>query len=114
MLTGAPPDAVATFPAAHPVVGDLDIYDDGNEATVAIDDITHGHFNPHDPALSEKEIAARVTDDVLCFLEAMFADRVLLWKVQGGAGGWMPLDRKSDPMLPLDAQKYVWSGPWAG
>ncbi|MHC9539942.1 MAG: hypothetical protein AB9903_10520 [Vulcanimicrobiota bacterium] len=43
LRTGAPPGLIAVFPAAHPEVGDLTIYDDGEEATVCIGTITHGH-----------------------------------------------------------------------
>jgi hypothetical protein len=34
----------ATFPAAHPDVGDLCIDDDGVELTISVGQLTHGHF----------------------------------------------------------------------
>lgn len=42
-----PPHAIATFPAAQPEVGRVLVYDDGDEVTVLIEKITHGHFNPY-------------------------------------------------------------------
>jgi len=42
--TGTPPGPIAVFPASHPEVGDLSIYDDVEEATVSIGMITHGHY----------------------------------------------------------------------
>ena len=35
---------VATFPAAHPEVGDLQISDDEDELTISVGSLTHGHF----------------------------------------------------------------------
>jgi hypothetical protein len=38
---------VATFPAAHPEVGDLLIDDDVDELTISVGSLTHGHFSPN-------------------------------------------------------------------
>ena len=46
---------VAIFPSKCSEVGDVTIWDDGHEATVVIEHITHGHFNPYDESLSESE-----------------------------------------------------------
>ena len=45
-----PPQPIATFPAAQEAVGKVFVYDDGDEVTVAIEKITHSHFNPYNPA----------------------------------------------------------------
>src|SRR5688572_20645563 len=74
----SPPQAIATFPSAQPNVGRVLVYDHGHEATVLIEKITHGHFNPYDDELSESERDEMVTDDVIDFLKALFSDRVLL------------------------------------
>ena len=110
---GSPPDPIAVFPAKHPGVGDLSIYDDGDEATVLIGEITHGHFNPYDAALTQEEAEARVTDEVLEFLGDLFADRYLLWKSRdNGSGGWQHLDYIDKPIRPRKNTDYfVWSGP---
>jgi hypothetical protein len=113
LRAASPPDPVATFPAAHPAVGDLSIWDDGGEAMVAVGDITHGHFNPNDGSLTPEQVAERVAADVLGFLEDLFADRILLWKSPaGGSGGWVVLG--NDEALSLmdgDDLTFTWSGP---
>ena len=111
LRVGAPPDPIAIFPARHPGVGDLSIYDDGDEVTVSIGEITHGHFNPYDADLTQEEAEAEVTDEVLGFLEDLFADKYLLWK-SGGSGGWQHLDYVERPLRPRkNADYFVWSGP---
>jgi hypothetical protein len=110
---GSPPDPIAIFPAKHPRVGDLSISDDGDEVTIYIGDITHGHFHPYDPSLAQEEIDARVTDEVLEFLADLFADRYLLSKSrQDGSAGfeYWDLDRGSIQREP-DTDYFTWSGP---
>jgi hypothetical protein len=89
--------ASIVVPAAHPGVGDLTIMDDGDELTVYVGDITHGHF----------ESAAKVVE----FLEWLFADRVLMWRVWTG-GGWQlepaPVTSRNGFTL---RRWYVWSRP---
>lgn len=106
-------NVVGAFPAVHPEVGDVTIWDDGDEATVGVGEITHGHFNPYDEGLSEKEIADRVTSDVVEFLDDLFADRVLLWKSPDGrSGGWRILDNDTPySLMGGDDLTYLWSGP---
>src|SRR6185295_18181831 len=92
LSTGFPPDPIAIFPAIHPAVGNVSIWDEGEEATVAIGTITHGHFNPYDASIDDEQRAKLVAEDVVAFLEALFADRVLLWKsADGQSGGWQIL-----------------------
>ncbi len=105
---------IVVFPAKHSDVGELEIWDDGDEATISIGEITHGHFNPYKPELNQDEIDTEVTEMVLDFLEDMFADRILLWKARkGGSGGWQQLDF-TEPLMEQskDADYYVWSGPY--
>jgi hypothetical protein len=114
LRTGEPPDAIAVFPAAHPDVGDVMIYDDGNEATVGIGTITHGHFGWADSKRMEAEIAQSVTDEVVRFLTDLFADRIVLWKSSGGAGGWWMVGRDNTlSIMEVDDPTYLWSGPVA-
>ncbi len=109
---------VAVFPAKCSEVGDVTIWDDGDEATVMIENITHGHFNPYDESLSEEERDRRVTEEVCDFLDALFRDDVLLW-TSDRAGGWARLDlckdgEKEDDLisgLKKGAKYFVWSGP---
>src|SRR5258707_9614723 len=91
----SPPQPIATFPAAQAAVGRVLIYDDGDEATVLIENITHGHFNPYDEKLSDAQRDEIVTEDVINFLKALFSDRVLLHSsADNRTGGWTRLDLK--------------------
>ena len=111
---GFPPDPIAVFPAKDPSVGDLSIYDDGDEVTISVGEITHGHFNPYDATLTQEEAEAEITDEVLGFLEDLFADKYLLWKSRdNGSGGWQHLDYADKPIQPRKNTDYfVWSGPY--
>jgi hypothetical protein len=113
MRTGVPPDPIAVFPAMHPEVGEVKIWDDGDEATIEIGRITHGHMNPYGASMSEDEVAREVTRQVVEFLEDLFTDRVLLWvSADGRSGGWKVLSdtvETSDP--PRGTCIFVWSGP---
>jgi hypothetical protein len=111
MQPGRSSNEVAIFPAVHPEVGDVTIWDDGYEATVEIGDITHGHFNPYDDSLSSEQVPKRVSDDVVEFLQDMFEDKVLLWKARDGrSGGWCMLEQ-NDSLMEGDVLTYLWSGP---
>lgn len=114
LRVGSPPNPVAVFPANHPSIGDLLIYDDGDEATVSIGEITHGHFNPYDATLTREEAETKVIDEVLGFLDDLFADKYLLWKSRdNGSGGWQHLDYTDGPVRPREKTDYfVWSGPF--
>jgi hypothetical protein len=108
---GSPPNPIATFPAVHPEIGDLIIYDHGSEATVYVGNFTHSHFNPYDSALSQDEIDEIVTEDVLGFLEELFSDRVLLWKAnEGFGGGWERNFVGKVPSAQSHISYFVWSG----
>lgn len=112
MRVSASPDPAVVFPAACTEVGDLQIYDDGDEATVVIGNVTHHHPNPYDPTMSPRERAEWVTQEVVAFLRALFDDRVLLWSHnQGkGGGGWMqPYEGVIPNEAPRGADMCVWS-----
>ena len=102
------------FPAAHPEVGDVIIWDDGSEATVEVGSM-HGHFNPYNSQLSDAEVAEAVTEAVIDFLTSLFSDCVVLYRSpnQKHFGGWHVFD---EPVRAIPAeyrgyQVYVWSGP---
>jgi hypothetical protein len=102
-------EPVASFPAAHPEVGDLRIDDDGDELTIAVGQLTHGHFAPrscHRPAHEREE---ELIERVLAFLDEVFHDRVEFWTA-GKFGGWHP--RGAEPLAPRpNMRRFVWSGP---
>lgn len=115
MRSGSSDTEIAVFPAAHPEVGDLAIWDEEDEVTLGIGTITHGHFNPYDESLSSEAVAKSVTDEVLEFLEALFADRVVLSKSRDGrSGGWRMLENNEELSLQTyetTLLTYLWSGP---
>ena len=108
-----PPNPVAVFPAVCPAVGAVMVFDDGDEATVVIENITHHHVDCYDPDLSDDDRVKWIADDVVGFLRQLFADRVFLWsRNQGkGGGGWRrPFDGGIPDDVPEDADIFVWSG----
>jgi len=108
---GTSGNQIAVFPAIHPEVGDVTIWDDGDEVTIGIGEITHSHFNPYDDSLTSDQIAEQVTEEVSEFLQDLFEDRILLWKsLNGRSGGWQVLGRGDDSPRG-DNLTYLWSGP---
>ena len=109
LVVGDPPGVVAWFPGLHPGIRGVSIYDEGDELTVAVDDITHGHFAEYDPTLPEDEHERRIVEAVVEFLSELFADRVAVWGRNDGRGGWYRIDlRHSD--APSGVDEFVWSG----
>jgi hypothetical protein len=104
-------NAIGVFKSAHNEVGDLSIFDDGDEATIFIGDITHLHFDSE--ASSESEIEESVTAEVLAFLEELFADRIVIWKSRRtGADGAIPqANFEISSYVNAEDLTYVWSGP---
>lgn len=110
---GVHPAPVVVFKAAHPKVGDVSVWDEGGEATVAIGMLTHSHFNPYDDSLSGSELSERVAADVVEFLADLFDDRVVLYtSLDRRSGGWTLLE--SDAVPPAkrgEEHRFLWSGP---
>jgi hypothetical protein len=107
---GNSPDPIAVFPAIHPSVGDIQIFDDGDEITLIAGDFTHGHFNCWDNESFISEKAIRITNDVINFLDKLFADQIILWGSHKSGGGWRPIDSESFEE-DNSSEEYVWSGP---
>src|SRR5262249_32508638 len=106
---GSSPPPCAVFPAVHPDVGDIQIYDDGDELTVVLGNFTHGHFANYEDNLAIEQKAEKVTEDVVAFLKALFADQIILWGSHERGGGWSGRSDRSD--CEEDVPQYVWSGP---
>jgi hypothetical protein len=105
-------DGSIVLPAAHAQVGDVTILDDGDELTVYIGTITHGHFNDYTPDNSPDAQMRAIVDSVVWFLEDLVADRVLIWQ-SNGSGGWRIIEQDESLDVHSDAgtQFYLWSGP---
>jgi hypothetical protein len=105
---------VATLQSPISEVGGLEIYDDVDEATASISEITHGHFNPYDATLGEQQRDQQIVEDVISFLRALFADWVLLFRTPNrGMGGWLRLDLSLEPPILSSGREYfLWSGPY--
>jgi len=112
----------AIFPAIHLDVGDVVIHDDGDELTLYIGEHTHGHFSNYDDALTVEQKAEAIVNEMLGFLDALFADQVGVWSVSRRAGGWYHLKKDANgrdqdvfvvgsTMSKQGAKHYVWSGP---
>jgi len=103
---------IAVIPAAHPEVGDILINDDDDEATLFIGDITHNHYNPYDESLSQDQIDYAVSMEVIAFLEALFQDKILLWKTDRGGGGCTHIqDEENMDKIIENNKSFLWSGP---
>lgn len=106
-----PPEPVASLPSPCEALGTLEISDDGDEATVYLTAATHSHFGCYDDLFSAAQKEAQISSDVITFLKALFADRVVVWCLAGGlAGGWRvlgvgePLPKRSHVR-----RQFVWS-----
>jgi hypothetical protein len=100
---------VASFPAVHPEVGDLQIHDDDEELTILVGLLTHGHFSPSNYQEPSEKRDEEVIDRVMEFLDAVFKDQIEFWSA-GKVGGWRPRQEESLVRRP-DLRRYVWSGP---
>src|SRR5436190_18967339 len=88
---GEPPKPIVSLQSPCQALGQMDICDDGDEATVYFT-ATHGHFSCYDEKLSVEQRERQITDAVIAFLDSLFKDRVVVWQVLGGrAGGWRVL-----------------------
>ena len=109
-----PPEPIASLAARNPALGRLEIFDDGDEATLSITEITHGHFSCYEPCLTPEQHEATITTDVLDFLDALFADRVLLYRTPNRSmGGWTRLDLSPEAERFSHGREYfLWSRPY--
>jgi hypothetical protein len=88
------------------------IYDDGDEATVVIENVTHHHTNPYDSDMKDNERSRWIASKVVEFLRELFDDQVFLWSINKGqrGGGWRrPYDGSIPADVPAEADMFVWS-----
>lgn len=110
LVTGEPPDPCAVFPGVHPGIRRVAVYDDRVELTVAVDDLTHGHFSDDSAPRAVGE--QRTVEAVVEFLDALFDDRVVVWGQHGTGGGWYRPDLGGSGGQS-GVPEFVWSGPRA-
>ena len=114
------PDGVIRFTAASPEVGDLIVYFNDGEITVDIEKITHLHFTPYeaDPTNAAHTIVD-CAQEAAEYVAGVLSGRWILWRYPNGAGGSYEIGKGSEdwadsPVNPTDAEKFLWSGPYAG
>jgi hypothetical protein len=100
---------VASFPAAHTEVGDLRIDDDGNELTIFVGQLTHGHFSPTTYRAPSQQNDEELIERVIAFLDEVFNDQIEFWAA-GRMGGWHPRGQEPSVQRP-NMRRFVWSGP---
>jgi hypothetical protein len=112
---GTPPDPIASFPAKHPDVGDVRVWDEGLSARLAVSEIVWERFQIWSTD-DVNEATERIGRSVIRFLQELFADRLLFWRsTDGRKAGWRERGDAgySDPLVLDDRtyQTYLWSGP---
>ena len=105
----------AKAPSPCETLGGLEIYDDGDEATVSLPQFTHSHFSPN-RRMPEIERDAWISASVVSYLDALFGDRLLLFRspvsMQGGSQHYQEQIDVSEPVPGMEAYEcFVWSGP---
>jgi hypothetical protein len=122
---GSTSGPLVTFAAAHTDVGDVRIARPivGSSSIgeilyveVAIGGIISNEFENFDSHLDMNQRAARLTGDVVRFLQELFADRLLFWKATDGRNAAWRECANAVTVEPLvsDARTYrmyLWSGP---
>ena len=106
-----PPKPVASLQSPCSALGELQIHDDGDEATVYFVNATHGHFGCDDETLDSEQREKQIAEDVIGFLDCLFEDRVVIWRALGGvAGGWRVLQPDESAPAPSALRKqFLWS-----
>ena len=112
LVEGRPPDPCAAFPGLHPGIRRVAVYDDGEELTVALDALTHGHFSDYDYSGDGAERVQRIVDGVVEFLDDLFADRVAVWGQHAAGGGWYRVG-VGEPHHGQGQHAFLWSRPLA-
>lgn len=96
---------VLTFAAKHPDVGALVVYDEWDELTVCIGELSHRHFGNDEP----EDVAMQAAR----FIRAVLNDEVEFFGNSPGGGGCHG-DRKPQGLLSRllwGRPSFVWSGP---
>ena len=112
-ILSSPPDPVATLDGPCAELSPLQICDDGDEATVYLGEITHGHFGCYGNGITVDESHRQITEDVIDFVRDLLSDRIVASSSLGGRiGGWRRLSPEDHTPGPcMFKRQYVWSRP---
>ena len=93
---------IVTFPAIDFEIGDIEIHDDGDEATLHLVNFTHKHFGNYDNHSPLAVREQKIVDEVMDTLELVFAGKIefLGTRWSGGLG----------PRGSGKGKVFVWSG----
>jgi hypothetical protein len=91
----------------------LQICDDGDEATIYLGTITHGHFGCYDNGISEEQRHQHIAEEVVDFVWDLISDGIVASSSLGGrVGGWRRLSPDTGiPKPSMLKQQYLWSRP---
>jgi hypothetical protein len=93
-------------------VGDIVMDGDLDELTVGIGTITHTHLIPYSSSMSAPERRVWLSEAIVDLLDALFDDRILLWRVPGGGGGgFRRFESAQEASVDEINEWFLWSGP---
>ena len=111
------PDPIVIVAFSGPAeLGELKIWDDGDEVRVGIGELTHIHITayesePYDADLSKEETAKRVAKEVVRFLEDFFAERIVVWVEPPTRVATVgPIEAMPEPTADGSVRCYSWKG----
>ena len=105
------------YPSTTKEVGDIVIYDDQNELTLAVEEIYHTHFNPefgpsYDWPVGEKDTVS-IAKEAVKFIDSILNNRLVMWicylDERPFSAGACPIEEIKE-FVPEDAVCYLWSG----
>ena len=98
-----------SFPAKSPEFGDVDIYEESSEIDIGyivyVGKFTHCHFDYYTGSKEEK--AKEAAEDIIEFLENIFADHTICYGSQKGGGGCYEKGYSEENEY---IDYFVWSG----
>jgi hypothetical protein len=116
---GSAPGPIAVFPAAHREVGAASVASSGDDSgvDVAVGGVARdSFFNPYEDEQGTVAAAQGIAQNVVRFLEELFADRLLMWRSDDGATlGWRERGEAGHtaPLVVDDRvyHTYIWTRP---
>jgi hypothetical protein len=98
-------DVIASFDAPYSELGRLVIEDDGDEVTVYLGTVTHGHFSAFHE--SQDRRPAAIADLLGSFLEDLFSDQIVAYST-GLTHGWQAVGDETITKR-RGRQQFFWS-----